>query len=161
MNASANRPQVVFDCMVYLQATASETSPAAAALRLVEQGKVLLFVSREVLDEIKDVLSREKIRKLNPRINDVSLAALLKMLGKHATLLKKVPIRFSYPRDPKDEPYLNLAIAANATFLVSRDNDLLDLMDWNQEEGRDFMKRFRSLKIVDPVTFLQKVAASN
>lgn len=157
MKPSGERPRVVFDCMIYLQAAANENSPAAAALRLVEQGHISLFISREILNEIKDVLSREKIRNLNPRINDVGLAALLKMLEKRATLLKKIPAKFSYPRDPKDEPYINLAIAAKASFLVSRDNDLLDLMNWNNEEGRNFMKRFRSLKIVDPITFLHEV----
>lgn len=160
MNRYGERTRVVFDCMIYLQATANENGPAASALRLVEQGQISLFISREILNEIKDVLSREKIRKLNPRINDVSLTALLKMLEKRATLLKKIPAKFSYPRDPKDEPYINLAIAAEASFLVSRDNDLLDLMDWNNEEGRNFMKRFRFLKIVDPIAFLQEVAPS-
>lgn len=36
-----------------------------------------------------------------------------------------------------------------------RDADLLDLMNWGQEEGRAFQQRFRFLKIVTPVEFLQ------
>ena len=31
-------------------------------------------------------------------------------------------------RDRKDEPYLDLALSANARYLISRDKDLLDLM---------------------------------
>lgn len=37
----------------------------------------------------------------------------------------------------------------------SCNNDLLDLMNWNQETGREFQKRFRSLKIVTPEEFLR------
>lgn len=44
-----------------------------------------------------------------------------------------------------------------ADYLVSRDNDLLDLMKWEKEEGREFQKRFRFLKIVTPENFLAAV----
>ena len=69
--------------------------------------------------------------------------------------MRNVGKHFTYPRDPDDEPYLNLAIEVSADYLISRDNDLLDLMNWNQEAGRDFQKRFRFLKIVTPEEFLR------
>ncbi len=62
---------------------------------------------------------------------------------------------FEYPRDPDDEPYLNLAIEVESDYLISRDADLQDLMKWEQEAGREFQRRFRFLKIVTPVEFLQ------
>jgi predicted nucleic acid-binding protein len=40
----------------------------------------------------------------------------------------EVPVFFHYDRDPDDEHVLNLAIATKATYVVTRDNDLLDLM---------------------------------
>ena len=64
-------------------------------------------------------------------------------------------------RDPKDEPQLNLAIEVQADYLISRDNDLLDLMNWYQEAGREFQRRFRFLKIVKPEEFLQVMAQSS
>jgi len=33
-------------------------------------------------------------------------------------------------------------------------------MRWDTEEGREFQKRFRFLKIVDPVTFLNEIEAA-
>ena len=63
------------------------------------------------------------------------------------------PSAYALPRDPNDEPYLNVAIAANATFLVSRDLDLLDLM-----QDATFRQQFPSLTILDPVAFLQVMA---
>ncbi len=69
------RPRVVFDCMLYLQATANDEGPAAVAFRLLDEGAFSLFVTREILAEVQDVLSRPKIRAQNPRITYDSLRA--------------------------------------------------------------------------------------
>ena len=52
---------------------------------------------------------------------------------------------------------MNLAIEAGANFLVTRDNDLLDLMKWETEEGREFRKRFPQIKILNPAAFLKEL----
>ncbi len=70
-------------------------------------------------------------------------------------LVKSVPTEFRFERDPKDEIFVNLAIAADADFIVSRDKDLLELMTTHTDEAKEFRQRFRHLKIVDPVEFLQ------
>ncbi|MBV8610380.1 MAG: PIN domain-containing protein, partial [Singulisphaera sp.] len=53
-------PRVVFDCMVLLQAAARVTGPAAACLRAVREGRLELFLSPEILSEVRDVLTRPK-----------------------------------------------------------------------------------------------------
>ena len=68
MSEENPHPRVVFDCMVYLQATVNESGPAAVLLRLVDNDEIALFVSREVLEEVREVLSRPKIRQRNPAI---------------------------------------------------------------------------------------------
>jgi putative PIN family toxin of toxin-antitoxin system len=55
----------------------------------------------------------------------------------------EVPRTLTLPRDPKDEPYLNLALAVGAQYLVSRDKDLLDLMN----DG-SFRQRYPDLTIL-------------
>jgi putative PIN family toxin of toxin-antitoxin system len=113
------RPRVVFDCMIYLQATANESSPAAALLRMMDDSIISLFVSNDILDEVRDVLSRPKIRQKNLRITDQRVDALLTRLAEQGTLLESVPKHFSYERDPKDEKYINLAVEANASYLLT------------------------------------------
>ena len=71
-------------------------------------------------------------------------------------MISEVPKLFAYARDVDDEPYINLAICAAAAYLVSRDNDLLDLMS-----DPDFCERFPNLKVIDPVAFLQQMSASS
>jgi predicted nucleic acid-binding protein len=65
------------------------------------------------------------------------------------------PPYVGYPRDPDDEMVINLAIHVDAEYVVTRDKDLLVLMDETRPEGRFFRKRFPGIAILDPVAFLQ------
>ncbi|MGI8670913.1 MAG: putative toxin-antitoxin system toxin component, PIN family [Aridibacter sp.] len=148
-------PVTVFDCGVFLQGLLSKSGPAVRCLELFETGQIRLVISEEVLSEITDVLSRPKLRQGNPNLTDEKVENLIEMLFLKAKFVKKVPEHFSYSRDPNDEPYLNLAIETEAVFLVSRDNDLLDLMTDSADEAKDFRRRFHKIKIVNPVEFVQ------
>ena len=64
-----------------------------------------------------------------------------------------------YERDPDDEPYLNLAIAAGAQYLVSRDNDLLDLQNPDSKPGQQLRALLPRLTILDPVDFINLLPA--
>ena len=72
-------------------------------------------------------------------------------------MIKNVPRVFEYQRDPSDEPYINLAIGAQAKCLVSRDKDLLDLMTATDLESKQFRQRFRFLRIIDPADLLHEI----
>jgi hypothetical protein len=50
-----NRPRVVFDCVIFLQASVSSRGPAAVALAAVESGHTELLTSDVIPLEIKDV----------------------------------------------------------------------------------------------------------
>ncbi len=149
------KPRVVFDCNVLLQAAAREKSVAAKCLNFAESGLIQLCLSRKVLAEVEDVLNRPEIRAHFPDLSDEIVGAFLKRLQKLSVLVRRVPKEFSYPRDEDDEPYINLAVAADANFIVSRDRDLLDLMTGYTDECKEFRQRFRSLKVVEPVEFLK------
>lgn len=146
--------KVVFDCGVFLQGLISKSGPAVACLELAEQEKIKLVVSEEILAEIKDVLSRMHLRERNPNLTDEKVESLIEVLLEKGEFVEKVPRHFAYSRNPNDEPYINLAVEANAVFLVSRDKDLLDLMTGYTDECKDFHRRFRGLKIVNPLEFL-------
>ena len=109
------KPRVVYDCMLFLQGAARPTGPAAACLLLAEHGHVELVLSEDVVSEVRDVLTRPKIRKKFPALTDEVVTEFLDRIGRHATRLDSVSAVVALPRDPKDEKYLNLAIAAHAT----------------------------------------------
>src|SRR5882672_940970 len=121
-------PRVVFDCNVFVQGIANRNSPARKALRLFFDGAIALFVSEAILREVRNVLLRPEVRHRLPGINDRIVNAFLTRLEARAILITNVPEEYRYERDPDDEMYINLAIVANALYLVSRDQDLLDLM---------------------------------
>ncbi len=157
MSLARQKLKVVYDCMIYLQATISETGLAAKLFRLIENDEVSLFVSEDILNEIRDVLSRPKIREKNPHMTDEYVEAFLEKVLSKAHNLTKVPSRFTCQRDPKDEKYINLAVEAEAAYIVSRDKDLLDLMTGFADDCKEFRQKFRHLKIVEPLEFLQIV----
>lgn len=152
-----DKPRVVFDCNVLLQAAARERGIAAKCLNLAESGLIRLYVSREVLAEAEDVLNRPEVRAHFHELSDEIVGAFLKRLEKISILVRLVPKKFSYPRDEDDEPYINLAVAAGADFIVSRDKDLLDLMTGHADECKEFRQRFRSLSVIEPWEFLRRI----
>ena len=75
-----------------------------------------------------------------------------------ATLLDGFPEVFNYKRDPDDAHYVNLALAADARLIVSRDKDLLDLMVSANADAVQFRYRFPDLRITDPAAFLLEIS---
>jgi putative PIN family toxin of toxin-antitoxin system len=146
------KPRVVFDCMVFLQGAGRPTSPARVCFRLVDEDRITLCLSEQVLSESRDVLTRPKTLRKFPLLSAEWVQTFLQNAAAKAVLFDAVPQVFTLARDPKDEPYVNLAIASHAHYLVSRDLDLLDLM-----KDPEFRQRFPNLVILDPPAFLEAV----
>jgi putative PIN family toxin of toxin-antitoxin system len=142
----------VFDCVILLQAAARRTGPAAECLQAVRDGRLELFLSPDILAEVRDVLRRPKTLRRFPALTPEAVDVFLADVANHATTLATVPKIFTLARDPKDELYIDLADAIQARYPVSLDKDLLDLM-------RDdaFRKQFPGLLVIDPVALLQEL----
>jgi uncharacterized protein len=151
--------RVVFDCNIFLQALASPDGPAGRCVQLAFDRKVDLFISPAVLEEVREVSARPKViaklRLISDRVQEY-----MEALEMAATVLTGFAETFSYQRDPDDAHYVNLAAAAGAEVIVSRDTDLLDLMDAARPEAAAFQARFPLLRILDPVAFLGEVEAT-
>jgi uncharacterized protein len=153
-----DKVRVVFDCNLYVQALVNPDSPAADCLELALSGKVEPFISRQTLAELKEVLQRPKILRLFPHATLEQIEAFLGEVVAVSTHIRRIPARFAFDRDPKDEPYINLAIAADADYIISRDKDLLDLMTGHTKECKEFRQRFRRLRVIRPQEFLRIVS---
>jgi putative PIN family toxin of toxin-antitoxin system len=152
------RPRTVFDCMVYLQAAVSDRGTSFAVLQRVQAGELELLVSEPILAEVRDVLTRPKTVRRFPRLTAARVAAFLERVDQHATLVQAVPAAFVHARDPKDEPYVNLALAGGARYVVTWDRDLLDLMNESRDDGRAFRQSFPELRILTPDELLRETA---
>jgi len=151
---NSTRPDVVFDCNVFLQAFARRSGPAAAALRLVERNAITLHISKPIIRELRRILADAEIRVRNPEVTDDSVQIFLQAISFRGVMHRGVPHVFDYPRDRGDEPYIDLAAAVKADFLVTRDNDLLVLGHDHSIIGKEFRQRFPFLQVIDPVSFL-------
>jgi putative PIN family toxin of toxin-antitoxin system len=153
-----NPPVVVYDCVIFIQALISGRGPAAACIERVKRGAVSLCISPYVMSEIRDVAARPalvgKYRHLTPEFVD----AFAQDVARYGVSVQSTPSVFTLQRDPKDEPYINLAVAAGASYLVTWNaKHLTYLMKQDTPEGRDFCQRFPGLEILAPPPFLDKI----
>lgn len=154
MIPSADRPRAVLDCNVLIQAVSNEAGPAGQVLRLLQGNRIEVFVSRAVLKELRAVLQYPSVREKLPDLDDERIDSFLKQFAFRATLIRQVRHVFDYPRAPQDEPYIDLAAAANANYLISRDRDLLSLATAPSLLAKQFRQRYPRLHVLNPVAFL-------
>jgi len=123
--------------------------------RFVDDDVIELLLSRQILEEVREVMNRPELLAKYSTISEVSIERYLEDLAKNSRYYRSVPRHYIFERDPDDEPYINLAIEGKVDFLVTRDRDLLDLMTKFDTESKQFRQKTRPLKIVDPVSFLR------
>ena len=147
--------KIVFDCNIYLQAFLSAKGAASKCKELIDTNLIELYISRDIFNEIKDVLTRPEIRAKFPHTTPEAVAAFIEDINEKANFVRSVQKHFDFFRDRKDEPYINLAVEVGAHYIISRDKDLLYLMTGFDIDGKEFRQRFRLLKIVAPAVFLR------
>jgi predicted nucleic acid-binding protein len=92
-----------------------------------------------------------------PALTDQRVESFLRKFTSVAALVPNPPSVFALPRDPDDEAYTDLAIAAKARYLVTwNDRHLTYLMRRDTPEGKDFCQKFPTLTILAPPAFVQQ-----
>jgi uncharacterized protein len=97
-------------------------------LDAARDGIIEIFTSPVLLEELKDVLSREKFAKRLEAAN-VTVQELVEGYAALATVIDAAPIEPVVIRDPDDDAVLACAIAAEAEIIASGDDDLLSLKE--------------------------------
>lgn len=161
MSPPAGRPRVILDCNVLIQAIANGSGPAGQVLRLLQENRIEVCVSRTVLEELRAVLQYPSVRHKLPDLTDERIDLFLHQFVFRATLLRQVPHVFDYARATQDEPYIDLAAAARADYLISRDRDLLSLATDRSLLGKQFRQRYPRLRVLNPLAFLAIMASQS
>jgi putative PIN family toxin of toxin-antitoxin system len=136
---TTRRPRYVFDTNTLISAALFEGSTPDRAFRWsLQHGRVL--VSPDTLDELADVLGRDKFdRYLSAEEREAFLEALVEQVE----VVEPVE-EIEACRDPYDNKFLELAVEGAAKAIVSGDDDLLVLHP------------FRDITIVTPSAFLEQ-----
>ncbi len=149
--------KAVYDCNIIWQSFFFGNGLAAKCKKLVDDGIITLFLSAEVLEEMREVMTRPEFFAKFETVTETMVEKYLEDLAKKSIFIRSVPKKFTLSRDADDEPYINLAIESEADYIVTRDNDLLDLMTGYDAESKEFRQKMRPLKVVAPLEFLEIV----
>lgn len=144
--------------MIFLQAATSKTGPSLQCFKAAASGAVRLLTCPSIIREVYEVLNRPELQAKFKNLTFDVIVAFLHQVVTIAENQPDPPRQFVLSRDPDDEPYVNLAIASGANYIVTRDRDLLSLSDVKSPEGHNFRTEHPDIFIVDPVEFLKQIA---
>jgi putative PIN family toxin of toxin-antitoxin system len=131
------KTRYILDTNVVVSGLLFDNSKPAIALQYTFQHGELLL-SLELLEEIAEVLSREKFKRY---ITNDEREEFLETLLERANLIEVVDT-VEECRDPKDNHILELALSGEANIIVTGDKDLL------------VMNPFRNIEIMSVEQFL-------
>ena len=134
--------KVVLDTNVVVSAYLVPTGKPAEILSLARKGKIHIFLSREILDEIQQTLLSPKLRKIHKNTPE-QISLFIRAFSKAATVTPGIkPVDF-IEDDPDDNKILTCALEGRVDYIVSGDHHLTDLQS------------FQGISIVNPQMFLQ------
>ena len=95
-------------------------------LQAARYGRIQLFASTSLCQELEGVLSRPKFQN-QLSVNQLSPLALSQLYAGMVTTVDAPALKASVSRDPQDDMVLACALAAKADVIVTGDEDLLTL----------------------------------
>lgn len=146
---SASR-RAVYDTMVFFQWAVLPEHRQHRTVKALYDGSIRLCLSPELLNEIRDVLTRPELISRFSLLTAARVDAVLQETRKYADWFDHVPRRFSLPLHAKDNHLFDLAIEANADFLVTWEARLLRLQDAPVFEASRLGDLAPNLRIVEP-----------
>jgi putative PIN family toxin of toxin-antitoxin system len=115
--------RIVLDSSVLIAAAITRAGVCAKVLE-----DVLMYHELVLSDFVLDEVERKLRSKF--RFADADVRGLLRFLRQHSEAIEPAPVPASVCRDPKDRPILGTAVAGGAALLVTGDQDLLSIGDY-------------------------------
>lgn len=110
--------------------------------KLIENRKITLIFSNELIEEFAEVVSRAKFKKYFLKKDIEKILQSFEQFGELVSVKSNIKIC----RDEKDNFLLNLSVDSKADYLITGDKDLLVL------------KNIKETKILTFTEFIEKVA---
>ena len=131
--------KIVLDANIFISSFFWGGNPKIIVERIIS-GIDELFITKEILNEIEDVIKRPKFHADSNKIS--YLINSIEEIGNKITPQKLVK---KGSRDKTDNKYIECGITANADYIISGDIHLLEL------------KKYKSIKIVTAKDYLDRV----
>lgn len=133
--------RAVVDTNILVRALIMPHGTVGPVLLRLRQREYTLLYAQSLLEELIDVLNRPRIRRKYDLSQDDIKTIISLILLRGEAVEPEQPITIC--RDPKDNKFLEVAVAGKADVIVSGDEDLLVLHP------------FEGIPIVQPRTFLE------
>ena len=137
--------------MLFLQA-ASRPDRVHASFQAIRDNRVKLCLSPELLEEVRDVLARPEQQARFPALTTEAVDAFLTEALSAAEMFDEIPSAFNWPEHPDDDHIFNLAIRANAKYLVTWETRILKLATAATPAAEMLRRLAPQLEIVSPKT---------
>lgn len=144
MNEPESRWRVyraTFDTNLFVRSLIRKGNLANRLLSLWQSGRFVLVLSHAIIAEVEKVLSRRKMLQ-QYRYTLEEVANLINLLNKASIV--EITSTFELCRDPTDNIFIDCAVSGRVQFLVSTDNDLIDVATLKQalfELGVEIVER--------------------
>ena len=117
----------------------------AELLRKIEQGGANLYITNEILKEVEEVIKRPKFNEVMRKANLTPDQIMQKIVSlSHLVIAPKITVKVC--RDEKDNKFLECAESAKADYLVSGDEDLFILKEYN---GIPIVRTWKILRLLE------------
>ena len=137
---------VVLDANVFMSAMISPQGAPAEILRLWEQAAFDVAISPAILQEIDRVIHYPKIQK-KYNLAEKDIETFFRLIDSAAVLVTPTEMIDAVEQDETDNRYVECAVAANASYIVTGNKHLLGL------------KAYQSIEILRPAAFLKALGA--
>ena len=117
------RIRVVVDTNVWISALLNPAGHPARIRQALEEGRFSLVASEPILQELARVVGRPRLARRYPAGAD-DVERLVALTRRAAIELAEVSGSVHLCRDPRDDMFIETAVAGRADVLVSRDDDL-------------------------------------
>ena len=142
--------RLVLDTNTVVRAFVNIESFSGQILTDCQLRRMLPLLSSPVLDEYRSILRRRELVERFPELTRPEVFVSLERLRYVSDYYRRITTRFSLPRDPRDEPFIELAISGQATHLITTDRDLLSLMNRHDDASRRFRKQLPRTSVLTP-----------
>ncbi|MBS1250615.1 MAG: hypothetical protein MAG431_02209 [Chloroflexi bacterium] len=122
-------PRVVLDTNVFISGMMGVSSPPRQIIEAWMDGTFTLVTSLYLIKELTHVLTYPHIAE-RLRLSDPEIETILAALISRAELVSGELELPGVTRDPKDDPVVACAVEGKADYVVSGDQDLLVLRDY-------------------------------
>lgn len=138
-----NDIRVVVDTNVLVSGLFSiKNSPSSQILSAIRNQKIILVISPAILEELVEVINRSRIVKLT-KMSQKERVEFIDKLVERCDVTPGIKLQEAVSRDIKDDKFLACGFEAQADYIITGDEDLLEL------------REYKGIRIVTPREFIE------